>query len=104
MIGALGHQANVHTVPTLFLDLKFTEADARLVKRTRVSFVVVDKRITEQLPTEGYYFTGDPYKGLYVSPLPAATIDKFNSIKGVSRIFDDGTITVYDLEGSVYRS
>ena len=104
MMSALGHQANVHAIPTLFLDLQFTGTDALLVKKNRVSFVVVDKRITEQLPTVGYYFTGDPYKGLYVDPLPAATIEKFNSIKGISRIFDDGTITVFDLEGSVYRA
>jgi hypothetical protein len=102
-MAGLGHEATVQTMPNLILDLRFVESDAVLAQRNRVSFVVVDKRITEQLPAVGYYFTDDPYKGLYSRPLPVATIDKFNSIAGVSRIYDDGTITIFDIDGSVYR-
>ena len=102
LMSALGDQADVHNIASLFLNLRFQASDATLVRKHHILFVVADKRITEQLPATGNYFTRDPFKGLYTHPLPPATIGKFNTIAGVSRIYDDGTITIYDLEGSVY--
>ncbi len=102
LMSGLGYQADVHNVASLFLNLRFQESDATVVRKHHLLFIVADTRITEQLPATGNYFTRDPFKGLYAHPLPAATIDKFDTIAGVSRIYDDGTIRIYDLEGSVY--
>jgi len=102
MMSALGHQASSGGMAKLFLSPRYTSADRRLVRTHQISFVVVDRRITEQLPASGYYFAPDPDQGSYTKPLPRADIDKFNAVPGVSRIFDDGTIVIYDLEGSAY--
>ena len=100
MFSALGNQAYQRNVADLFLTTSYTGADRSLVRDKRITFVVADKRITEQLPASGFYFSPDPHQGNYKKPLPGVTIDKFNSVPGVSRIFDDGTIVIYDLAGA----
>jgi len=37
-------------------------------------------------------------------PIPAKNLDKFNGVAGVSRILEDGTMTVYALVGSLYTT
>jgi hypothetical protein len=100
MFSSLGHQAYVPGVAELFLSQQYTNADRRLAKKKKISYVVVDKRITEQLPAAGNYFSPDPHQNTYKKPLSPSMVDKFNHVPGVSRIFDDGTIVIYDLEGS----
>ena len=100
MFSALGNQAYQRNLANLFLTTSYTASDRSLVRDKRITFVVADKRITEQLPATGYYFSPDPHQGNYKKPLPGVTIDKFNSVPGVSRIFDDGTIVIYDLSGA----
>lgn len=100
ILGTLGHQANVGGLPQLFLSSSFTTADARLVQGHRVTLVVVDQRLLRLRPEDGSYFSGSPGPGSEQEPLPRQGLDKFNSIPGVSRIFDDGTLIVYDLTGS----
>ena len=77
-----------------------SEPGISIVAQKRITYVVGDKRITEQLPAAGYYFSPDPHQGNYKKPLPSQTIDKYNDIPGVSRVFDDGTIVIYDLAGA----
>jgi hypothetical protein len=60
--------------------------------------------MSQQLPADGSYFADDPHAGQYRSPIPARDLDKFNHIAGVSRIFEDGTMTVYSLAGSLYTT
>jgi hypothetical protein len=100
MVAALGHQENKKGIADIFLSRHYTNADRLVVRRYKVTYIVVDKRITEQLPTAGYYFAADPYTGFYSAPLPTAFIDKFNSVPGVSLIFNDGTLSIYALQGS----
>ncbi|MDA8330124.1 MAG: hypothetical protein M0027_02735 [Candidatus Dormibacteraeota bacterium] len=100
VLGTLGHQANVGGLPQLFLSSSFTAADARLVTEHRVTLVVVDQRLLRLRPEDGSYFSGSPGPGGQQEPLPRPGLDKFSAIPGVSRIFDDGSLIVYDLTGS----
>ncbi len=97
MVAGLGHQVNVGGVASLFLQRRFTPRDVRLIEQKHISFVIVDKRISQQLPADGYYFLPDPRAGRYKTPIQSANLAKFNRIPAVSRIFDDGTISVYDV-------
>jgi hypothetical protein len=74
------------------------------VRDKRIDFIVVDKRMSQQLPADGAYFTDDPRAGRYRSAIRVRDLDKFNGIAGVSRIFEDGTMTVYALNGSAYTT
>jgi hypothetical protein len=100
MFSSLGDQAYLRNLAPLFLTTTYTAADRSLVERQRIAFVVADKRITEQLPAAGFYFSPDPHQGDYKKPLPDEALNKFNNVPGVSRVFDDGTIVIYDLAGA----
>jgi hypothetical protein len=97
VVGALGHQADLPGFGSLFLAQNFAPAQVRLVARTGISYIAVDMRLSRQLPEGGSYFNNDPRAGRYTSPIPAADLEKFNSVGGVSRLFDDGTIQLYDV-------
>jgi hypothetical protein len=104
LLASLGHEAAPPGVGDLFLSANFSSSARKLVRDKRVDFVVVDKRMSQQLPADGSYFADDPRAGQYRSPVPVRDLDKFNHIAGVSRIFEDGTMTVYSLAGSLYTT
>jgi len=97
--------AGIQIVPdaaNLFETEAFTTDDAHLVQDLRIGFVVADRRLTTEIPAGGSDFDNDPLSGHYARPLPAQVLTKFDHIDGVSRVFDDGVIVVYDLNGSRY--
>jgi hypothetical protein len=104
LLASLGDEAAPPGVGPLFLTANFSASARKLVRDKRVDFVVVDRRMSQQLPADGSYFADDPHAGQYRSPIPARDLDKFNHIAGVSRIFEDGTMTVYSLAGSLYTT
>jgi len=99
VISSLGHEADVMTVAKLFLSQHYTNADRNFVRVNQISFVAVDRRITQQTPADGVYFSDDP-NGFYSKPLSKADVDKFEHVPGVSKIYSDGTIVIYSLIGS----
>ncbi|MGH3248389.1 MAG: hypothetical protein ACRDOI_19605, partial [Trebonia sp.] len=60
-----------------------------------VQYVETDTRLTKTLSPNGVYFAGDHVAP--TKPLPLVNLTKFNHINGVARVYDDGTITIYDL-------
>jgi hypothetical protein len=79
----------------LFFDPQLTSSDLSLIRKYDIRYIVTDTRLTEGLPLFGAYIapgeTGRPTR------LTAAELEKFNSIRGVHRIYDNGAIEVYDL-------
>ena len=79
----------------LFFDQQLTPSDIALIRKENIRYIVTDTRLTEGLPLFGAYIapgeTGRPTR------LTAAELEKFNSIPGVYRIYDNGAIQVYDL-------
>jgi hypothetical protein len=65
-----------------------------------VHYVLTDSRLTQQLPLNGTYFPGD--KTDVKTTLPVANLDKYNHITGVSRVFDEGNIVIFDLQSLGY--
>jgi len=79
----------------LFFDPQLTPSDITFIRKYDVRYIVTDTRLTEGLPLFGAYIaageTGRPTR------LTAAELGKFNTIRGVQRIYDNGAIQVYDL-------
>ena len=79
----------------LFFDQQLTPSDISLIRKDDIRYIVTDTRLTEGLPLFGAYIypgeTGHPTR------LTAAELEKFNSTRGVYRIYDNGAIQVYDL-------
>lgn len=73
------------------LPAAFTDFDIR--------YLVVDRRISTLRPVTGSYFAtpDNAQERPRDSPLPASAVTKFNRIPGVSRVYDNGSVRVYDL-------
>jgi hypothetical protein len=79
----------------LFFDQQLTPSDISLIRKDHIRYIVTDTRLTAGLPLFGAYIapgeTGHPTR------LTAEELEKFNSTRGVYRIYDNGAIQVYDL-------
>jgi hypothetical protein len=64
-----------------------------------VHYVLVDLRLARSLPASGQYFPIDPHAGSYTHPLSLRGLTKFDQAPGVDRIYDDGNIVIYNLDG-----
>jgi hypothetical protein len=66
-----------------------------LLRENRLRYVVADRRAVGSDSLRGYYFfrRGSPAAEL----MPQSVIAKFNRVPGVTRVYTNGTITVFDL-------
>jgi hypothetical protein len=88
----------------LILGTKISPAVANSIEEQKVQYVVADIRITKTVPVDGNpIFPADPFAGHYRIPIPKSSLTKFNSLPGVSRIYNNGPISVYSLIGSTYE-
>ena len=62
----------------------------------KVRFLIVDRRITKELPRTGWYYEqSEPGAGKRQRPLPAERLDKFNHSPLFEKIYDNGNILIY---------
>jgi hypothetical protein len=94
-----GRQNPVREVGPLFYSSEWGLADDQLVQDLGLQYLVVDKRLSQQLPESGAYFEADPQAGRLTHPLTGQQIDKFNTIPDVDRLYDNGNIRIYRMEG-----
>ncbi len=61
-----------------------------------VKYLVVDRRITTQLPRTGWYYEqSEPAAGDRQRPLPAQRLEKFDHSRLFERIYDNGNVVIY---------
>ena len=102
LLGSYGDQNPVGDVDYLYTSRRFTPSDANRVRAESVRDVLVDIRLSKQLPPDGGYFPNSaPVR--YSHPIPAANLRKFDHVPGVNRWYDSGNIVIYDL-GAVLNS
>ncbi|MEU8613997.1 hypothetical protein AB0C29_39020 [Actinoplanes sp. NPDC048791] len=90
-----GRQDPVREVGSLYYaDVWGLEQDD-LVQRVHVQYLVVDRRLSTQLPESGAYFESDPRSGQITSPLTVGQLGKFDSLTGMDRLYDNGTVRIY---------
>jgi hypothetical protein len=94
-----GRQNPVREVGPLFYSNVWGLADDQLVQDLGLQYLVVDKRLGQQLPESGAYFEADPQAGNITHPLTSQQIDKFDTITDVDRLYDNGNIRIYRMEG-----
>lgn len=103
LLGSYGNQSIVLGVSFLYDSADVTSSDEALVQALSIEYVLVDLRLSRQLPVSGAYFPVDINGAQhYAHPLPIAYLEKFNAIPGISRIYDSGNIIIYSLKGSEY--
>ncbi|HXS32438.1 MAG TPA: hypothetical protein VN758_01525 [Solirubrobacterales bacterium] len=88
------------SVTRVFTSKRFDAIDQRVISNDEIDYIVVDRRLTHEPPAGGYYFEStEPDANTYESPLDVAALRKFNHVRGLSRIFDNGAIAIYDTSG-----
>jgi hypothetical protein len=90
-----GGQNPLQQISWLYATPTWTQSLAGTASGQNVQYVETDTRLTKSLSPNGVYFPGDTT--IPTKPLPLANLTKFNHIQGVARVYDDGTITFYDL-------
>ena len=77
---------------TLYFDHSLTPYDIHVIRKDNISYIVVDDRLAQGRPLYGTYIAeGEPTKRLTL-----AELDKFNSYPQIKRVYDNGSIQVYD--------
>ncbi len=91
------------TVSAFFISRKIDPSLKRAVESLQLDFLVVDRQITSGTAVDGLpIFADDPFAGYYKAPIPVASLDKFDTLPGISRIYAAGPIVIYDLRRSSY--
>ena len=83
-------------VSSMFLSPQFDASVLRALQRGGVQYIVVDHRLSSELPHIGFYY--DNQEPHYSKPIDPAALAKFDGVQNVSRIFDSGDIVIYDVE------
>jgi hypothetical protein len=82
----------------IFLPASVTGQVVSAIRRSRVRYVLVQRRLSRGIPSGGvYYDKNEPGSANRRSPLPLLTVRKFDFASGVNRVFDNGDIQVYDV-------
>ncbi|MCM3887282.1 hypothetical protein [Frankia sp. R82] len=75
-----------------------TRIDTRLIRRANLSYVIVDRRDATDLPHVGVYIESGELDGEDRQvPVAVAALDKFSQVNGAHRIYDNGSIVIYDV-------
>ena len=96
LLGSYGDQNPVGEVDYLYTSPVFTRSDAAQVRAESVRYVLVDRRLSTELPADGEYFPNSATV-TYTHPIPVADLRKFDRVPGVNRWYDSGNIVIYDL-------
>jgi hypothetical protein len=107
LLGSYGHldpvlanTINGIPVARVFFSKTFDRADRRVIVDDAIDYIVVDRRLGGSLPVIGYYFTsGEPGAYTRTEPIGHAALDKFRHVPGISRVFANSAITIYDTSG-----
>ncbi|MEV4640916.1 hypothetical protein AB0J80_26610 [Actinoplanes sp. NPDC049548] len=92
-----GRQDPVREVGPLYYADDWGLDEEQFVSDLAIQYLVVDKRLSEQLPEGEAYFENDPNAGSITRPLTTTQIAKFDSLTDVDRLYDNGTVRVYRL-------
>jgi hypothetical protein len=93
------HQYDEIYISPVFLSNELGAYELNLIRQVDLRYAVVDDRLSTSLPTVGVYFeAGEPGSGQYTSPAWLPSLNKFDTMSEVSRIFDSGNIHIYDVE------
>jgi hypothetical protein len=98
LMGSYGEQYIVNGMSWVYIsDYLSPGTEIADLARRGVQYIVVDYRITTQLPRRGFYFEeGEPGRGRgYREPFDRLRLAKFDREPCLSRVFDSGNIAIY---------
>jgi hypothetical protein len=100
LVSTYGGQDPVGEAAALFDDEQWGLSDEQVLQDYAIRYLWVDQRIATQAPASGSLFPQDPRAGQRTTPLAAAKLAKLDQLSGADRIYDNGTIRIYDMRNA----
>lgn len=91
-----GRMDPVREVGELFYADRWTATEREIVRSRGVEYLVVDERLSDDLPPDTY-FQGDPMAGRITEPIPPTHLLKFDYLPDLSRLYDNGHVRIYQM-------
>lgn len=83
-------------LPRVLLGPYFGEESREALRGLSISYVVVDRRLSRELPSIGYYVElNEPSAGIRKRPVSVDSLEKLATVPGVDRIYTNGPISIY---------
>jgi hypothetical protein len=73
----------------------------RLLRSLHVQYVLIDQRLISEDALAGYGFVTDASPQSWRATYPPRSVHKFDRQPAVSRLFDSGSVVIYDIRGLV---
>lgn len=87
-------------ISRLLLAPTVTADDVDLIRSAGLDYLIVDERQSTGLPHQQFYIESGEYGGQdRTEPVSAAALAKFQAVPGVTRVYDNGSIVIYDVRG-----
>lgn len=91
----LGQIDGIPVARVLFRE-RFDRVDRKVIRDDEIAYVVVDQRLSRELPSLGFYIEPDePGAFTREEPIDAAALDKFRLDSELNRIYTNGPIAIY---------
>lgn len=100
LIAALGHLDPVIgsvkgiKVSHVFFVKKYDRKAQEVISEDAIDYIIVDRRFIETEPASGFYYERDEPSG--GKPISREALQKFADLEGLDRVYDDGSIAIYD--------
>ncbi|WP_328470288.1 hypothetical protein OHA21_04145 [Actinoplanes sp. NBC_00393] len=95
-----GRMDPVREVGALFYASQWTAEEDDLAAGVGLSYLVVDDRLGDDLPSNDAYFQNDPMAGRITEPIPDSQLTKFDRVSTISRLYDNGHVRIYQIGAS----
>ena len=85
------------SIPRLLFSKSFDEMNRRVIHGQSLAYLVVDTRLSKEVPLIGYYVESDEALAFTRQvPVSREALEKFRSVPTISRIYTNGPISIYD--------
>lgn len=97
LLATYGAQFPNPYLSVIFTDPQYDAQVQHIIADRHLQYLVVDMRMSEMLPAQGYYFGAGGDESFHTSPLSRAALEKFGSVVGIDLVYDSGNLQIYKL-------
>ncbi len=93
-------RVNGVSISRVFFDRTLDRPARRVILEGHIRYIVVDRRLSRSIPVQGTYFgLEEPHAFERKNPIPPPALDKFRYVRGLTKIYANGPIEIYDTYG-----
>ena len=103
LLGAYARAVPLPEEPSIYYAPRIDQKIVDTIHHRAIEFVFVDRRMSREKPVTGHFFqTTTSEAGKQEGPVPLAGLTKFRGIPGISLIYDNGPVQIYDVRRLPY--